>query len=176
MTCIVSVQEKGIIYMGGDSAGVAGLSITIRSDVKVFQNHEFLIGFAGSFRMGQLLHYRFVPPPQPVGVDDMRYMVTDFIDGVRKCFFDNGYGSKERNEGGSFLVGYKGRLYTIDRDFQVGIPTDQMYAIGSGQEISLGALYATKKMKPEARLKLALEAAAHHNAGVIAPFIFMKSK
>ena len=37
MTCIVGLLDaNGDIYMGGDSAGVGGLSLTIRKDPKVF--------------------------------------------------------------------------------------------------------------------------------------------
>src|SRR5271165_4245107 len=113
MTCIVAVENKGTIYMGGDSAGVAGLSLSIRADEKVFLTGPFIMGFTSSFRMGQILRYKFVPPAQPSGVDDMRFMVTDFIDAVRKAFFDNGFGKKDTNEGGNFLVGYKKKLYNI---------------------------------------------------------------
>lgn len=176
MTCIVAVEDKGTIYMGGDSAGVAGLSISIRADEKVFINGPFIMGFTTSFRMGQLLRYKFVPPPQASGIDDMRYMVTDFIDAIRKCFFDNGFGKKEDNQGGTFLVGYKGRLYSIAGDFQVGIVSDQYDSVGCGKDLALGALYATKRMKPEQRVKLALEAAAFHNAGVVGPYVILKLK
>lgn len=87
MTVIVGLVNKGDVYIGGDSAGVAGLDITIRADEKVFTNGPFLMGFTTSFRMGQLLRYKFDPPKQTVNTDDMKYMVTDFIDATRKCFF-----------------------------------------------------------------------------------------
>jgi hypothetical protein len=38
MTCIVGLVDKGDVYIGGDSAGVAGLSLSIRADEKVFGN------------------------------------------------------------------------------------------------------------------------------------------
>ena len=56
------------MYIGGDRAGVAGLSLTVRADEKVFQNGEFLMGFTTSFRMGQLLRYSLKPPPPPAGI------------------------------------------------------------------------------------------------------------
>ena len=30
MTCIVGLVHEGVVYIGGDSAGVAGLSLTVR--------------------------------------------------------------------------------------------------------------------------------------------------
>ena len=35
MTCIVGLVHEGVVYIGGDSAGVGGLSLTVRADEKV---------------------------------------------------------------------------------------------------------------------------------------------
>lgn len=173
MTCIVGLSYKGTVYMGGDSAGVdtSDLSINIRSDEKVFLNGPFIMGFTTSFRMGQLLRYKLTPPKQSINQNDMAYLVTDFIDAVRECFTDNGFGTE--SEGGTFLVGYNGKLYTIDSDFQVGLSKAGIHAVGSGANIALGAMYVSKG-KPEARITKALEAAAAYNAGVAPPFHILK--
>lgn len=46
MTCIVGYFDKKTkkVTIGGDSAGVSGLHITIRKDPKVFRVGEFIIG------------------------------------------------------------------------------------------------------------------------------------
>lgn len=177
MTCIVGLVDNGNVYIGGDSAGVAGLSVSIRADEKVFHNGPFIMGFTSSFRMGQLLRYKFNPPKQNVKQTDMEYMVTDFIDSVRKCFGENGFGStqdKADNEGGTFLVGYNQGLYHIDSDFQVGKPMWLYDSVGCGSDIAKGSLFSTKGCAPEARVKLALEAAAAFSGGVSAPFALVK--
>ena len=76
MTCIVGLVHEGVVYIGGDSAGVAGLSLTVRADEKVFQNGEFLMGFTTSFRMGQLLRYSLKPPCSYPDDDINQYMVV----------------------------------------------------------------------------------------------------
>ena len=101
-------------------------------------------------------------------------MVTSFIDTARKCFRDNGFGDKEATAGGTFLVGYNGKLYTINSDYQVGIPADTFDAVGSGSDLALGAMFATKNLEPVKRIKLALEAASTFNAGVAPPFRIVK--
>lgn len=173
MTCIIGLIENGNVYIGGDSAGVSGLSITIRADEKVFQNGPFIFGFTSSFRMGQLLRYKFDPPAQTISQGDMKYMVTSFIDAIRQCFSANGFGDKDATEGGTFLVGYKGKLYNISNDFQVGIPSDNFDAVGCGSELALGAMFATENMKPEDRITTALTAASYFNGGVAPPFRIM---
>lgn len=172
MTAIVGLVDKGNVYIGGDSAGVSGLSITIRNDEKVFHNGPFIMGFTTSFRMGQLLHYKFDPPKQTTSQNDMTYMVTDFIDAVKKCFKDNEYGKPD--QGGTFLVGYNSNLYSIDSDFQVGLNAVGYDAVGCGSEIALGSMFSSVGKKPEERIKLALEAASKFNAGVAPPFRIVK--
>lgn len=172
MTCIVGLVDKGDVYMGGDSAGVDGLNITIRADEKVFTNGPFIIGFTTSFRMGQLLRYKFSPPEQTIHQDNMQYMVTTFIDAVRKCFEDNEFG--EKRKGGNFLVGYREQLYNIDVDFQVGIPGILYDAVGCGSNIALGAMYAASKLDPNKRIITALEAASAFSGGVAPPFRIVK--
>lgn len=176
MTCIASLVEGNTVYIGGDSAGIAGLSITIRLDEKVFENGPFIFGFTSSFRMGQILRYKFNPPKQNVNQDDMSYLVTDFVDSLRHCFANNGFGDKDATIGGTFLMGYKGRLYTVESDYQVGIPKEQYDAVGCGADLALGSLHTTAGLNidPERRIIMALEAASAFSAGVAPPFLLIK--
>ena len=174
MTCIVGLVDKGDVYIGGDSAGIAGLSISIRTDEKVFGNGPFIMGFTSSFRMGQLLRYKFSPPAQTVHQGDMEYMVTSFVDACRTCFSQNGFGDKDATHGGTFLVGYKGNLYTIEADHQVGQTMRPFNAVGCGSDLALGAMYATEGLDPEKRVNLALEAASTFSAGVAGPYVLIK--
>lgn len=176
MTCVIGSIEKGAVYMGADSAGVGGYSLSRRKDSKVFINGEFIMGYTSSFRMGQLLRYRFSPPKQKEGQDIFEYMISDFIEAVRSCLKDGGYTKVSSNEetGGTFLVGYRGRLFTVESDFQVGELYEDYAAIGCGQDIALGSMYSTKGKPPDERIKTALEAAEEFSAGVRGPFNILK--
>ncbi len=141
-----------------------------------------MIGFTDSFRMGQILRFKFNPPEQPPSVDDYEYMVTSFIDGVRQCFRNAGFASKENDveTGGTFLVGYKSQLYIIDEDYQVGIVAENYEAIGCGESFAKGALFAlnasTKRTSTKERIRIALEAAAQFAMGVSGPFNYVSTK
>lgn len=174
MTCIAAIKDGDSIYIGGDSAGVAGLSVCERADSKVFNNGPFIMGFTSSFRMGQLLKYKFRAPKQTTEQKDHEYLVCDFIDSVQKCFAENGFG--ERGRGGCFLLGYNKNLYHIDSDFQVGIPSVGYDAVGCGSDLALGSLHSTAGLikDPEKRIMMALEAAAKFSGGVMAPFLIVK--
>lgn len=182
MTCIVAIEHEGNVYIGGDSAGVdTSLSIQNRLDEKVFTNGEFVMGFTTSFRMGQILRYAFTPPEHSPKKDDMEYMVVDFIDGVRAAFKEKGYMGKEEEtsaeQGGTFIVGYRGKIYHVDVDFQVARPKDGYSACGCGATLALGSLHSTTDIKdPVPRLLKALVAAEHFSAGVRSPFIFVATE
>jgi hypothetical protein len=171
VTCIVGIEHDGRVTIGADSAGIAGLSVTIRADTKVFRNGEFVMGFTTSFRMGQLLRYALVPPT-PIDWDIDRFMATEFVSAVRDCLREGGYARIDSGteSGGTFLVGIHGRLYRIDEDYQIGRSVDLYDACGCGEEFALGALHGSGDLDPETRVTRALEAAAHHSAGVAAPF------
>ncbi|MDR3582591.1 MAG: hypothetical protein P4L67_04930 [Candidatus Pacebacteria bacterium] len=176
MTCIAGLVYGKDVYVGGDSAAVGGLSLTVRSDEKVFLNGDMLFGFTSSFRMGQILRYGFTPPKLHQGDDVYEYMVTRFVDAVRERFRSAGHLSVDRGQesAGTFLVGFQGRLFRIDSDFQVGESLDRYDAVGCGQDIALGCLYAVKRSdgfkSPEKAILLSLEAAEAHSAGVRKPF------
>lgn len=174
MTCVAGLVYENKVWIGADSAGVMNYSLTPRKDPKVFINSNLIIGFTSSFRMGQLLKWNFTPPPVKEGQDVDSYMNKDFIDSVRSCFKHGGYAQKhnEQEHGGSFLVGFKGRLFSVDSDYQVGESLLSYDAVGCGADIALGALHATDQMNLTAdqRIRKALEAAENFNAGVRSPF------
>lgn len=172
MTCIVGFVEGNTVWMGGDSAGVGGYDLTVRADQKVFRNGSMLFGFTTSFRMGQLLRHALSIPDHDPRIDTQKYMVTTFIDSVRDCLKSRGWATKNQDQeaGGTFLVGYKGRLFTIFDDYQVGEPVDKYAAVGCGESFAKGALFATPNLKGRKRIELALLAAERCSAGVRGPF------
>lgn len=174
MTAIAAIASGGKVWIGGDAAGVGGLSISVRSDPKVFINGEFIIGYTTSFRMGQLLQYEFSPPTPYENESGMAYMVKRFVPAIQRCFHDGGWEIRDdgQRRGGTFIVGWRGRLYEIESDYQVAQVAQPYIACGCGFDLALGALFATERtaISPEDRIKLALEAAQQFSAGVRGPF------
>jgi ATP-dependent protease HslVU (ClpYQ) peptidase subunit len=177
VTCIVGLVADQRVYIGADSAGVDGgrYAMMLRADRKVFRNGPFLMGFTSSFRMGQLLAHALQPPKPREGADIFAFMVTDFVNAVRDCLKTGGYARKTNEEetGGTFLVGFRGRLFRIEGDYQVGECPRAYDAVGCGDLIALGALRAMDRdtsLSPSGRVMTALEAAEDYSAGVRGPF------
>lgn len=180
MTCIVGILDKEAnnVVIGGDSAATAGTSIAIRKDKKVFRKGDFVIGCTSSYRMIQLLMFSLQLPD--VSKDIFEYMCTDFVDAVRKCFNDGGYMKKRTlgdEQGGTFLVAYKDRLFKICDDFQVCENLNGIDAIGCGDDFALGALMILDKqdISSEQKALEALEAAAFFSSAVSGPFVIIRN-
>jgi ATP-dependent protease HslVU (ClpYQ) peptidase subunit len=179
MTCIIGLENGGVVWMGGDSAGTAGnMHQRVRRDKKVFVRGEFLFGFCGSFRMGQLLKHKLVLPEKQQGGNDVSYMVNEFVTSVRNCLEEENKNlSDEDKLTPYFLVGYRGKLYNIQPDYQVAQAEDGFEAVGSGADIAIGAMHASKSVKNcKKRITQALEASARNNAAVRPPYTILSLK
>lgn len=177
MTCIVGIEHKDGVTIGVDSLSSDGLSKNVRANGKLFLNGACLFGFTSSWRMGQLLQYGLrldVGPPRGDELDG--WMCTTFVDKVRATLKAGGFATmKDSAEaGGTFMVGLRGRLYTVYDDYQVSRSAEGYDAVGSGARVALGALHATAALggvlDPWQRCNAALEAAAQHTTSVGGPF------
>ena len=164
MTCIIGLVYGDNVYIGGDSAAVAGFEVRRTKQPKVFRLGEMAIGYTTSFRMGQLLQYNVCMEQPADGQDLMEYMVHDFVELVRNCFKEHGFTKVENNQesSGTFLVGFRGRLFSIEDEFQVCENNDGIEAIGCGRQYALGAIRMTGGYAiPEAKIRNAVDVAAY---------------
>lgn len=179
MTCIVGFVDKvnKRVVMGADSLGSDGLDITVRKDKKIFRVGDFVIGCTSSFRMIQILNFSFKPPK--VTKDIFEYMCTDFINEVRECFKVNGFGQTYDDgdeKGGTFLVGYKDRIFRIENDFQVSESIESFDSCGCGMYYALGSMFSNPSKNTVDVVIKALEAAENFSGGVSRPFNIIKTK
>ncbi|WEJ08540.1 hypothetical protein N0Q90_02395 (plasmid) [Sinorhizobium sp. M103] len=93
--------------------------------------------------------HSFEPPERHAKTDVLAFMVTEFVNALRRCLQDGGFAQRhnEAEQGGTFLVGYAGRLFKITADYQVGELVESLEACGCGQEIALGALFASPTLR-----------------------------
>lgn len=172
MTCVVGLVDNGKVWMGADSMSA---STSLYADTCVFPKivkvKGCLIGYTTSWRMGQLLaHSLKLPPIKNKNI--LKYMTKDFINAVLKSFKKGRWLVEENSqvEGGTFLVGIKGRLFRVQDDFSVIEGACGFDAVGCGDDIAKGAMFAGDKKDPTKRITTALEAAEQFSAGVRRPF------
>lgn len=175
MTCIVAITDGSKIYMGGDSAAaeMEGNFVTSRIEPKVFVKDNYIIGYAGSFRLGKLVEHLF-ELPKPSGDLD-KFMNTIFLSELRECFEENKLDNSEDKDAGELLIGINGRLYEFNSDWHIGQNAYEYNSIGSGSQFAMGSLFSTRRIKsPSARITLALEASEAFSPYVRRPFTILE--
>lgn len=169
MTCIVGVIEKEKVWLGGDSAISNSQVVTILKSTKVFKKGPFIIGCEGSFRMLQLLKYDLVIP-KLTNKDIEKYLCTEFAENIKNLVKDK-LSDHEGSKFGSFLIGYKNRLFEFDEDLQVIETLNGVNSIGGGADFALGSLYTSIGQPANVRVMKALEASALYSKTVAKPFV-----
>jgi len=175
MTLIAAIKDaRGNIYMLGDSAAIPTTEDDIirgvRKDPKVFIRGQYGIGFAGSFRTGEILQHIWEPPVYTGRIAIERFMRTTFIESIKTAL------RKSDGELYPILVGLDGHIFNVQPDYHIGESLDPYEAIGSGETLALGGLHTLQGTTFSARTKLikVAEAAEHHSNQVMAPFNIIK--
>lgn len=186
MTCIVGLTENGVTWIGGDSLGSNGYSGTIYKQPKVFHSKdssEVVMGYTGTFRMGQLLGYAkglFDELSLSKNEINHEYMVSDFVPNLQALFSSGGVEKNEKGEKtcGTFLLGYKGNLFEVQSDYSVLESSDNYSSCGSGDSFALGSLKTTEgmDMTPAERIHKALQSANKFSISVSPPFSIINTK
>jgi hypothetical protein len=179
LTCIVGAVDKttGDIYLGGDSSAVSEYDMLTIAQPKVMIKGQYAFGFAGHFRFGQILRSVFQPPVYhgECPVDD--WLTGEFSEHLRHTLKVLGFSKNKegREEGGIALVGFQGRLFMMQDEFDFCETRDGYAAIGVGERYALGAI---KAMSPdlggEQMVRKALEISEFYSGGVRSPFHIVK--
>jgi hypothetical protein len=179
MTAIAAIEKDGIVYMAGDSAASCAYFLENIVSPKIFVRGEYIVGYTTSFRMGQLIEHtlKFPKPKKNKKISDMHFLVKKFIPALKACLRDHGFETSDSGEdrAGTFLLGFRGKLYRIQPDYSVIRSASLYNACGCGADLVLGSLFSTKdtNMAPRQRLTMALKAAEKFSTEVASPFHFL---
>jgi len=185
MTCIVAITAGSRIVMGSDS-GSADLQSREKYVVetpKVFragEKEEYLVGFAGSWRLGQVLAYEMRWPEIPKGFD-REFVVKRLVPDLRDCLRDQPDYKDPRGMGNRewiIIVGAKGKIFGIGYSYDVVSLEREYLAIGGGRLVAYGSLSSTRDLglEPEERIHRALTAACELVPGIEPPFRVLSSE
>jgi len=170
MSCVVGLIEDSHVYIGAD--GFATTDEGERRPIianKIIRNKNYLIGYTGSVRTGQIVSPHYFDPPEKI---------EDFAEELREHLYAKGCVATA--EGGismqtsNFLIASEGRLFEVLMDFQLNEVMGNYTAIGSGGAYAMGAMYVLSKVRldPVSKLELALKAAAEFHTSCGPPFDF----
>ena len=179
MTIIASVTDGSTVTMGADS-GCGNLETqemySLDNPRKIIKKGSYLIGFAGSFRLGQALMFSDLPEPDG---NLMEHLVKNFVPAVAQILRDDRSRFGEISPGrtdialgpkGNLIFGVWGRLFCLTAD--MSLLEGSSLAIGNARAYAFGALHVLEnlEMTPDEMVRHALEAAAEFGPGVKGPF------
>lgn len=165
MTVIAGIAHQGNVYLGGDRGASDGDSIIAMTTPKICKVGDFIMGYAGSGGLGQIIKHLECWNRHPKNAE--RFLRNDFVEEFQTARAK--IGGKDEEEA-TLLIGYKGILWEIDTSDYACFPFGYS-AIGSGGPIALGSLHSSQlsAMAPDLRLELAINAAITHNPGCLGP-------
>ena len=202
MTCVIAYKDKDRVYIGADSlsSSLQTMEKHSRKDNKVFRlkdRDDILIGFCGSYRMGQLLqstrgllqYQEESEEPYEDGkttlvvkeVEDLDYdaMIEVFVPNVIALFKEGDFAvqSEAGLYGGNFIVATKDRFYYVMGDFSVADLTDEYLAIGCGGAYAKGALDILSKSKKDTKTKIleALRVSEKNALAIEKPYVILNT-
>jgi len=179
MTCIVAITDGSRIVMGADTGGVnyAAAEYYEISMPKVFHAGEdgaYLVGYAGSYRLGQLLHYE-LSWPELGETFDYPFVVKEIVPRIRACLEEHSEYGRPKSAGERewiIVVGALGKIFTVSCHFDVLQSKKNYVSIGKGRLTAIGSLATTEKLEssPGKRIEVALDAAATVIPGILRPY------
>jgi len=186
MTCIIGLVDKdGKTYLAGDSMGYANVSWgTPVSNPKVFKvkDKPIVLGYTTSFRMGQLLefHPEIFPDLHRDKTEYTReYIIREVIPRLQGLYRESGWGKKDGDgaaDGGTFLIGVPGAVYTVQDNFAVLEHIHGYEACGCGCYAACASVATSCKNgveDPKTILKAAMEVTVQYSPGVQPPFHYV---
>lgn len=183
MTTIIGIQGDGFCIAASDSrlsetevdSNLISQIVGLReSNGKLGINGKYLLGAAGDLRAINILHHAFRPPepaPNLKGKKLDQFITVKFIPALRECFEHNGYALPDNDQkqhiaehSSTVFVAINGQIYIIDGDYSWISDSNGMFAIGTGAQYALGAMYSLMPSKGKVSLghgrKMALKALA----------------
>lgn len=129
-----------------------------------------VIGLTGRVNISNYIKYGFLAPEIEKDEDFTVYLVSTFLPELKKGLKEAGIIKVDNSMtdiNAEFLLFYKGKVYKVDDSLGITDTDFDFDAVGSGSEYALGSLSTTsKKMKPENRVKKAIEVASDHTRSV----------
>jgi ATP-dependent protease HslVU (ClpYQ) peptidase subunit len=165
MTVVAGLISDSVVYMGADRGASDGDSILSMNTPKIAKVNNWLIGYAGSGGLGQIVQHLDCWREHPKDVE--KFLRMDFVEEYIKA--REKVAGKDEEEA-QLLIGHKGKLYEMDTSDYAIFPFGYT-AIGSGGAIALGSLFSTENTAflPQMRVEIAINAAITHNPACNGP-------
>lgn len=169
MTCIAAIESRDRVWLAADTGASSEDGGIDNAHGKIWKHSDAVaFGVAGAISSVQQVRYGLRVPRRAAGEDGLRWCITKLVPALKRAMRE-----EPRDGEGQFdfemIVAVDGRAFLVDPGLAV-LPASRGYtAIGSGRDIALGSLFATKTHPPKSRVCRAVEAACAHNNACALP-------
>lgn len=166
--------------LGADSCVGGAHRATGKREPKVKKVGEYLIGSAGSVRVGQIVKHCLSTKKFNEKDDFYWHVLNVLVPEIRKSIKSEGCLKTESGVDSmrcGLVIAHGNNLLTMQGDFGVIEYEDDFVAMGCGEEWATGAMYAidyqTQGTAEEQILKVGLDAACRYSSYVRPPYHFV---
>jgi ATP-dependent protease HslVU (ClpYQ) peptidase subunit len=152
MTCIIAWKDPNNkkVILAGDKMGSNSTNSDIVIDPKIFKKEDFLIGYAGSFRAGQIIKHLWKPPKRKVDQSDSDYIYTSVVNTFKKTLEKNGI--EDEGDVGSYIIIYNNRIFLYQNDHSILEHFNLVESIGAGEDFAKGAVNVLIKYEKDVKI------------------------
>jgi ATP-dependent protease HslVU (ClpYQ) peptidase subunit len=140
MTTIVAAEYEDKAVMIADTL-VSADNATYKDPrmSKITESGQYLIGVAGDVGVCNIINHIWKPPAPTIKDKDLfKFVITKTVPSLRAVLDNN---SIKPELDFQVLIALKGQVFEIDSDFATTVQDEGLYAIGSGGEYAMGALF-----------------------------------
>lgn len=171
MTCVVGLEDKGVVWLGSDSYLGADDYRDILDRPKWFRKGPLVFAYAGDFRAAQILEHAILIRQPRKGEKQLSFLTNAVARAMQDGMNVHGVHRNNGEIGAGFLLVYGGLLYIVQEDFSVVRSRRGYAALGAGANYALGAIAALKnRLPPRECLTEALQHSAEWSPKVCKPF------
>ena len=170
MSCLIAYKSGNKVYLGADGAATEedGDIRPIKTK-KIFRVGDYLIGYAGSIRSGQIV--QTIDPPESIEelVEAIRTKMEEF-----GCLAVTDASTSLTQS--CFIIIYKDNIYELLSDFQLNEVDGNFTTIGCGAPYAYGAMHVIQEedSSPSQKIAKALKVVSNYHAAVRPPYMVEK--
>ena len=106
---------------------------------KITESGQYLIGVAGDVGVCNIINHIWKPPAPTVKDKDLFKFVITKVVPTLKSVLDN---NAKKDYEFQMLIALKGQVFEVDDDLATTVHQEGFYAIGSGGDYAMGALFS----------------------------------
>ena len=141
MTCVVSIRKDGKLVIGADKLVTSGSYKLSNYACKIIKKRDdLLVAFSGMMSVETYLRYEWdLTDIESVNEKDDKLILSKIVSSLRSLLSEETF-QDDRGFGVLFII-YKAKTYFVDKSFCC-VELSDIEAIGSGEEIAVGAMCA----------------------------------